>query len=74
MLFYTELRGEMIFDFGRISKSLSNFSLGFNGTLMQTKVTLADKIINPINGQLLDNIEKIYKKDKKKLTRRFRTG
>ena len=56
------IEGEMIFDFGRISKSLSNFSLGFNGTLMQTKVTLADKIINPINGQLLDNIENVYQK------------
>lgn len=56
------VEGEVILDLARIHKALDNFSLGFNGTLMQTKVTLADKIINPINGEMMDNIENVYEK------------
>jgi len=56
------LEAEFIFDFERLNKNLSDLSLGFNGTLMDTKVTLVDKIVNPIDGKPMDNIENVYLK------------
>ena len=56
------LEAEFIFDFERLHKNLSDLSLGFNGTLMDTKVTLVDKIVNPIDGKPMDNIENVYLK------------
>ncbi len=56
------VEAEFIFDFEKLSKTLSDLSLGFNGTLMDTKVTLADKIVNPIDGKPMSNIENVYLK------------
>lgn len=53
-LFGLEL--EFILDFARLNKSLSDFSLGFNTSLMQTKVDVPEKTINP-DGSETQSIE-----------------
>ena len=60
------VEGEIKLDCKRISEKLSSLSIGFNGTLMQTQVTIADKITNPINGELMDNIENVFAKGENK--------
>jgi outer membrane receptor protein involved in Fe transport len=47
---------EFILDFARINKSLSDFSFGFNTSLMQTKVKVPEKIINA-DGSETQSIE-----------------
>jgi outer membrane receptor protein involved in Fe transport len=47
---------EFIFDFGRLSKNLSDFSLGFNTSLMQTNVKV-NKFVTNSNGLLVESVE-----------------
>lgn len=47
---------EFLFDFARISKNLSDFSLGFNTSLMTTKVDVKPTTTNP-DGSVTTSIE-----------------
>jgi outer membrane receptor protein involved in Fe transport len=50
------VEAEMILDLSRINKSLQNFSLGFNTSIMQTKVTVPNTVISP-SGNISQSIE-----------------
>lgn len=47
---------EFIFDFARLNKTLKDFSLGFNTSLMQTKVDVKPITVNP-DGSITNSIE-----------------
>lgn len=47
---------EFLFDFGRLNKSLSDFSFGFNTSLMQTHVDVKPTTVNP-DGTVISSIE-----------------
>lgn len=47
---------EFIFDFARLNKTLKDFSLGFNTSLMKTKVDVKSVTINP-DGSITNSIE-----------------
>jgi outer membrane receptor protein involved in Fe transport len=53
-LFGAEL--EFLLDFARINKSLSDFSFGFNTSLMQTQVDVKPVTVNP-DGSVVNSIE-----------------
>jgi outer membrane receptor protein involved in Fe transport len=53
---------EFILDFARINKNLSDFSLGFNTSLMKTKVVVPLITINP-DGSETQSIETFRKRD-----------
>ncbi len=50
------IEAEVILDLARISKTLEDFSWGFNTSVMQTKVTVPNTIISP-SGNLSQSIE-----------------
>jgi outer membrane receptor protein involved in Fe transport len=50
------VEAEFIFDFGRISNQLKDFSLGFNTSVMQTKVTVPNFVKGP-SGNIIESIE-----------------
>lgn len=50
------IEAEVIFDLARISKSLKDFSWGFNTSIMQTHVTVPSTVISP-SGNLSQSIE-----------------
>jgi len=47
---------EFLLDFARINKSLSDFSFGFNTSLMQTQVDVKPVTVNP-DGSIVNSIE-----------------
>jgi outer membrane receptor protein involved in Fe transport len=47
---------EFIFDFARLNKTLKDFSLGFNTSLMKTKVDVKSITVNP-DGSITNSIE-----------------
>ena len=50
------VEAEMILDLGRISKTLKDFSWGFNTSIMQTHVNVPNTVINP-SGNVGESIE-----------------
>jgi len=50
------IEAEVILDLARVSKSLKDFSWGFNTSIMQTKVTVPSTVISP-SGDLSQSIE-----------------
>jgi len=51
------IEAEFILDLGRVSKSLTDFSWGFNTSLMKTKVTVPDYVVGPSENTATQSIE-----------------
>ncbi len=57
---HAELYGaemEVLLELKRISSGLSDFSFGFNTSLMQTKVAVSPNTVNPEDGKISNSIE-----------------
>lgn len=51
------IEAEANLDLGRISPAMNNFSLGFNTSIMQTKVTVNPFTIDPVSGKQINSAE-----------------